>query len=160
MLTRKTQLSWFEAGSVIHQDQQLVDLIQQNHYTKALGYGDIDYFKQYINIVESGPVDFCIYIENCFQQPYNFNELIDRVNYIIKMHMNSNGLMYLSINRYLAQPGRYAKNLSKDYDCAILEFVSRHVNARVERYFACGDDGGTRFNWAHPLTRFYLRCST
>jgi hypothetical protein len=47
--------------------------------------------------------------------------------------------------------------LSTNYDCAIEEFISKNVNGKIEQYFACGNDGGNQFNWAHPLTRFYLR---
>ena len=71
--------------------------------------------------------------------------------------MNPNGLIYLALNKYLVLPKCYDRNLSEDYDVAIEEFITKQINATVEKYYACGLDNGNRFNWVHPLTRFYLR---
>lgn len=148
------QLSWFEPGHVIRQDQDLINTIVNGQYTHAVGYGDIDYFKNHINFVSSGPVNLCIYIAN---ETFDFVQLIEHVNYVIKTQLNSLGLIYLSLNKYLAIPKLYDSELDNDYDCAIEQFVRKNVNAQIEQYYPCGNDGGTQFNWAHPLTRFYLR---
>ena len=153
-LTREIQLSWFESGSVIRQDQDLINTIVDGQYTQAVGYGNIDYFKNHINFVNSGPVDFCIYIVN---KPFDFVQLIEHVNDVIKTQLNNNSLIYLSINKYLTIPKLYDSSLADDYDCAIEQFVAKNVNAQIERYHSCGNDGGNQFNWVHPLTRFYLR---
>lgn len=153
-LTREIQLSWFAPGHIIRQDQDLIDTIVNGQYTQAVGYGSIDYFRNHIKFIDSGPSDFCIYIEN---KIFDFSQLIKHVNYVIKTQLNNNGLVYLSLNKYLAIPKMYDSSLADDYDCAIEQFVTKNVNARVEKYYSCGNDGGNQFNWVHPLTRFYLR---
>lgn len=156
-LTRDLQLSWFESDSVIKQDQELIDTIARHKYVQALGYGDVSYFKKYINIVESGPENFCVYIVN---ELFDFDNLVNHLNQIISTQLNSNSLVYLSLNKYLAIPRCYDPGLSINYDRAIEEFISKNVNGIIEEYFACGNDNGNKFNWAHPLTRFYLRVNT
>lgn len=153
-LTREKQLSWLEPGHMIKQDHDLISTIIDCQYTHALGYGDIDYFKSYINFVSSGPADFCIYIVN---EPFDFIEVTTHVNHIIETDMNNNSLIYLSLNKYLAHPKQYDSTLADDYDCAIKQFITKNISAKVEQYHACENDGGQKFNWAHPLTRFYLR---
>jgi hypothetical protein len=66
-------------------------------------------------------------------------------------------LIYLAVNKYVAIPNQYDCNLSPDYDTAIEQFINTRVNAKIEQYQPCGFDAGNKFNWVHPLTRFYLR---
>ena len=120
--TRKKQLGFFDGTYVIKQDQDLIDLIEHNAYTRAVAIGDVGYF-----------------------------------NAIIQKNMNPGGLVYLSLNKYLAVPRCYDANLPKDYDQAIQEFFKNHINATIESYQPCMLDGGNRFNWVHPLTRFHFR---
>lgn len=152
--TRELQLSVFKENCRIQQDQELIDLIVANKYTQALGVGNISYFDEFIKFVNSGQVDFCIFMQ---QQEFNFNELVESLNNIIKHNMLPGSLIYLSLNKYVAIPDRYDCNLSSDYDTAIEQFISARVNANVEQYLPCGFDSGNKFNWVHPLTRFYLR---
>jgi len=152
--TRKKQLGFFDRSYVIKQDQELIDLIRLNTYKKALGVGDIGYFAQFIDFVDCGPVDFCMYIQ---LDPFDFDDLIDNINAIIKKDIVTNGLIYLSLNKYIALPRCYDASLPDDYDQAIKEFITTRVNATVEKYFSCGQDQGNMFNGVHPLTRFYLR---
>lgn len=151
-LTREIQLSWFEPGCRIKQDQELIDLIVTNGYTQAVAIGDVAYFADHISFVDS-VTNFGIYIVN---QPFNFIELVTELNLLINK-ITPGGLIYLSLNKYLAHPMQYDNTLSSDYDIAILEFIEKNVCAKIEKYFPCGTDGGNCFNWAHPLTRFYLR---
>lgn len=156
--SRKKQLGFFNGTYIIKQDQELIDLIAANNYTQALGVGAVGYFSNYITLVDHGKVDFCIYIQDG-KTPFDFNNLIDHVNTIVKENMNTNGSIYLSLNKYTVKPNHYSDNLPDDYDQAIKEFVSSRVNATVEKYYPCGLDGGNMFNWIHPLTRFHLRVS-
>lgn len=156
LTTRQIQLNFFDGQFVIKQDQELIDLINQHKYTTALGVGDVGYFKKYINLVDSGQTDFCIYIQ-VFK--FNFNDLVDHINYIAKKNLKPGALMYLSLNKYMAEPGRYDTSLPIDYDLAIKQFITQRVNLLVETYQPCGLDLGQKFNWVHPLTRFYLRKS-
>lgn len=153
--TRELQLSLFNGDCRIRQDQELIDVIVSNKYKKALGVGDVNYFKNFIEFVNCGLVDFCVYIQ---QEEFNFNDLVDSLNCIIENNMSPGSLIYLSINKYVAIPGKYnASNLSSDYDTAIEQFIRARVNAKIESYQPCGFDFGNEFNWVHPLTRFYLR---
>jgi hypothetical protein len=152
--SRELQLSLFDGNCRIRQDQDLIDVIISNKYTKALGVGDIDYFKNFVECVDRGVVNFCIYIQ---REEFNFNDLVTNLNYIIKNNMAPGALIYLSLNKYVATPGRYDCHVSADYDTAIEQFISTRVNAEIESYQPCGFDFGNKFNWVHPLTRFYLR---
>lgn len=152
--TRDLQLSFFDGLYVIKQDQELLDLIRTKNYRIALGIGAVGWLHQHIQLVNHGMVDLCIYILN---EPFDFDQAIEKINSIIEQNMNSNGLIYWSLNKYLAKPKVYAQDLPDDYDQAIEQFVCRNVHADIEQYHACGKDQGIKFNWVHPLTRFYLR---
>ena len=152
--TRELQLSLFDGNCRIRQDQDLIDAIVSNKYKKALGVGDVDYFTNFIEFVDRGVVDFCIYIQ---REEFDFDDLATNLNYIIKNNTAPGALIYLSVNKYAAIPSRHDCDLSADYDTAIEQFVSSRVNAKIESYYPCGFDFGNKFNWVHPLTRFYLR---
>lgn len=128
-------------------------MIQEHGFTQARGYGDIEYFAPFIEFVNDGPVDFCVIIKN---DAFDFTELCDNVNSIIDQHMNPNGLIYLSLNKYLVKPRCYSPELSDDYDLAIEQFVGKNIKATIRTYKPCGLDHGNMFNWIHPLTRFLL----
>lgn len=152
--SRDFQLSLFDPGCVIQQDQELIDVIVNGNYKQAIGYGDVDFFKNYITLVDQGPVDLGICILN---HSFSFDVVVDQINQLIQNHMAVNGLFYLSINKYLARPDHYDLALPADYDSAIQQFVTDRINYKIEKYLACGNDQGNKFNWVHPLTRFYIR---
>jgi hypothetical protein len=153
-LTREIQLGWFKPDCVISQDQELINFINLHNYHQALGYGDVEYFKSHIKLVDCGPVDLAICIVN---QSFDFVDLLQTVNEICRSHLNPKGIIYLSLNKYLAVPSKTNKHLSDDYDLAIEQYVSQNVDCAIEQYLPCNNDRGDQFNWAHPLTRFYLR---
>ena len=154
MLTwREQQLSWSTEPVVIHQDQELVNYIQSNCIQSAMVHGD-QFFSQYITKVEHGPVDFIIWIEN---KLFDFDRLIADINLQINTRLTKNGVLYLSINKFLCIPKQYNNMLSENYEDAILEYVSDNVNARIEKYLPDRNSTSDQFNWVHPLTRFYLR---
>jgi hypothetical protein len=151
-------LSWLVPGSRIRQDQELIDFIQQNEFEKcyAIGDGEVDYFKPWVHFVDQGPADLCICIQIA---SFDLDDLIDHINLVVQEQIVPDGQIYLALNRYQIRPKKYSTDLSEDFDTAIEQYVRRRISARVDRYIACGDDGGNRFNWIHPLTRFYLRKS-
>jgi hypothetical protein len=151
---RDGQLSLFEGQCRIQQDQDLIDIINRGNYKQALAIGAIDYFADFVEFVDSEPVDFCIYIQ---LQEFNFDDLVSNINGIIKNQMLPGSLIYLSLNKYVAQANCYDSTLSADYDTAIEQFITKNINATVEQYQPCGLDFGNKFNWIHPLTRFHLR---
>lgn len=151
---RQRQLSWMPPGAVIRQDQELIAYIQSHGYDRAIGYGPTDFLRPFINFVEQAPEEFVIYIET---GPYNFSQLIDSVNRVIDHKIKQDGRLYLSFNKYQAVPGNYDSDLAEDYDQAIVQYVSTRIAAKLEHYLPCGDDRGNKFNWVHPLTRFYFQ---
>jgi hypothetical protein len=153
-MTRELQLGFFHNDCCIKQDQELIDLIQQHKFVRAIAKGSVNYFNQFVEFVEDQPVDFCIFIIN---EPFDFDILCQEVNTVIQQHMNANGLIYLSVNKYLVDPRCYSDQLDEDYDQAIKQFVERRVNAAIKTYWPCGNDHGNKFNWLHPLTRFLLQ---
>lgn len=154
--TRNLQLGFFNNGCRIKQDQELIDLIKEHKFTKARGHGSVEYFNKFIEFVQDQTVDFCIFIIN---EPFDFDILCQEVNTVIQQHMNANGLIYLSVNKYLVNPRCYSEKLNEDYDQAIKQFVESRIKASIQTHWPCGIDHGNKFNWVHPLTRFLLRVS-
>jgi len=153
-IDRQRQLSWLKPGSVIRQDQDLIDFIRQNAFEKCYPVGNVDYFRPWIQFVDQGPVDFCICIQTA---AFDLADLIDHINCVIQQKISPGGHVYLAFNRYQITPKKYADGLSDDFDTAIDQYVRAKARAWVDRYIPCGEDGGNQFNWIHPLTRFYLR---
>lgn len=152
--TRAKQLSFFDGSYVIKQDQELLDYIRINQFTSALTIGSTQWLTNVINTVDQGPVSLCIWIQN---SQFKFNQLVQDLNAVIENHLHIGSVIYLAVNKYLADPDRYDHDLDQDYDIAIAQYIGRHVRAKIEQYRPCGLDRGDKFNWVHPLTRFYLR---
>jgi hypothetical protein len=151
---RDRQLSWLKPGSRIQQDQDLINFIEQNAFKKCYAIGEVDYFNSYVRFVEQGSVDFCICIQTA---NFDLDDLIDQINHVIMEHISPGGQIYLAFNRYQIKPKKYSSRLSEDFDTAIDQYVRSRIIAQVDKYIPCGNDGGNKFNWIHPLTRFYLR---
>lgn len=151
---REQQVNAFNQPISFKQDVELIEYIHLHNYTSALAQGDVDYFQNYINFVDHGPVEFCIYILN---EKFSWDDLASKINYIIEKDLVANGIIYLSINKFLAEPAKTAYGFNDDYDLAIGEYVKKHINASIENYYYKSDDCGQYFNFAHPTTRFYLR---
>jgi len=154
MSWRDQQINSFNQEVSFKQDIELIDYIRFHNYTSALAQGDVDYFQKYINFVAHGPVDFYIYIIN---ERFKWENLADNINLILEKDLVNNGVLYLSINKFLADPASVAYNLNDDYDLAIGEYIRKYTNADIENYYYEPNDNGQYFNFAHPLTRFYLR---
>lgn len=155
---REQQLAVFQGNCaepvVIQQDHDLVDFIINNQYTTALAYGDTEYFSRYVNLVKTGPVNFCIFIVN---EPFDFDEIVKKINTAIKYHIVNDGIIYLSINKFLAFPTRYSNDRNVEYDQLIYQYVNENINAEILSYSYVKNDKGSMFNFVHPLTRFYLK---
>jgi len=154
MSWREQQVNAFNQPISFKQDVELIDYIHTHNYTSALAHGDVDYFQNYINFVDHGPVEFCIFILN---KPFSWEDLANNINYIIEKDLIADGVAYLSINKFLAELPKTTYNLNDDYDLAIEDYVKKHINASIENYYYKSDDHGQYFNFAHPTTRFYLR---
>ena len=150
---RQQQLAWFEEPAVIKQDHDLLEKIKQVNPRAILFKGQADYFQKLLG-TKDGPYDFCVYIVN---QSFNFNSLINEINFIIDSDLENNSLLYLSINKYQAQADIYDVGLPEDYDVAIKQFMISNVHAELQDYHSGAGDDTKQFNWVHPLTRFYFK---
>lgn len=150
---REQQLSWFADPVTIQQDQDLIDYIKQNQIQHAMIHGD-EFFSQYVTAVNTGMVDFVIWIEN---QSFDFDHLIYNVNQMIAHNLRNNGVIYIAINKFLCQGRNYATGLPDDYNESILTYLKTNINATLEKHLFDHSHSGSSFNWVHPLTRFYFR---
>ena len=150
---REKQLSWFSEPVIIKQDQQLIDYIQRNHIQQAVIYGD-DFFSQYVNKVDHGPVDLVILIQN---EPFKFDRLVADINSNIAKNLSAGGTLYLAVNKFLCTEPQCGLDLPDNYDDAILDYMTSNVHAIVAQYFPDHHSIGSMFNWVHPLTRFYFK---
>jgi hypothetical protein len=150
---REQQLGWFAEPVTIKQDQQLIDYIHNNQITQAMIYGD-DFFSQYVNKVNHGPVDFIIWIQN---KPFEFHQLVDELNNNIAANLCDNGILYLAVNKFLCSKPQHGIDLPDNYDDAILKYLTDNVDAVVEKYLLDRNSIGSMFNWVHPLTQFYFK---
>ncbi len=150
---REQQISWFAEPVTISQDQQLIDYIHQNEIKQAIIHGD-NFFSQYVNPVDHGPVDLIIWIQN---QPFKFDKLVAEINHQIATNLCVNGTLYLAINKFLCTLPQDTIDLPDNYDDAILKYLTDNVDAVVEKYFLDRNSVGSMFNWAHPLTQFYFK---
>jgi hypothetical protein len=150
---REQQLSWFADPVAIQQDQDLIDYIKNNQIQRALIHGD-NFFSQYVTTVDTGMVDFVIWMEN---QSFDFDQLIYNLNQTIAHNLHNNGVIYIAINKFLCQGRSYATELPDDYNESILTYLKTNVNATLESHLFDHSHSGSCFNWVHPLTRFYFR---
>jgi hypothetical protein len=152
---RKIQLGAIDEPVIIQQDHDLIEYIRQNNITEAGGFGDIDYFREHVRFVDY-PTNFGIVIINASY--YQFGWLKKYVNNILENKIQSGGILYLAINKFLATNDTTNYGIAQsDYDLAIEEFIRSNINATVELYLYHPNDRGQNFNFIHPLTRFYLR---
>jgi hypothetical protein len=153
MSHRKLQLNAIKEPVIIQQDYDLVAYMRHNNITEAYGYGDIEYFSDYITFVEHA-TKFGIMIINT--SCYNFIWLKDTINDILQNKIQNDGVLYLAINKFLAYHVVQNSTNKDNYDLAIEEFIRINVNATIDSYQYEPNDCGQSFNFAHPLTRFYL----
>lgn len=149
MIWRDTQLKWYGGDSLL-QDQELCDFVSNNDICQIRYTGDSEYLESIIG-KKNNIGDMCIYLIN---SPFKFSEIVKIANQEIKK-LKPNGILYLSINKFLAK-SEPQNNVNSDYDSAIFNFVVDNVCYPLLKYHSGVIDGGQRFNWVHPLTRFYF----
>jgi len=152
---RDQQLVAFAEPVIFKQDHELLMFIKNSQYTQALGRGDVEYFQQTIKLVDKGPVDFCIYIQN---SSFDYYQLARDLNRIIDTELTRPATIYLAINKFYAIPIDYVYS-SDDYHESIRKFVFNEINADIINFQFEPLDKGSHFNFVHPLVRFYLKCN-
>ena len=154
---RDQQLAWLDEPVIIQQDKDLVDYIQHNNIKTAKIHGDDGYFSKYLTSVDNQLVDFIIWIENQHNQLFDFAQLVKRINHELQTTLKPNGVLYLSINKFLCKPGCYSTELSDNYEDAITQYLKINVHANMIQSLNDYQTVGNQFYWAHPLTRFYFK---
>lgn len=150
MTSRQIQLGSFSNPILIKQDHELICYLKDHSYQTVYGHGDIDYFRQFVNIVDHR-TDFGIYIVN---ETFEYRRLIDHVNWVIENRINHG--LYLAINKFFAVPTDEFRDLDADYDIAIGQLMRQKIDADIDSYQYQSNDRGQFFNFVHPLSRFYL----
>lgn len=150
---RILQLSAISEPVIIQQDYDLIEYIHKNKIIEAYGHGEVEYFCDYVTFV-GGPAKFGIMIVNEY---YQFSWLEHTVNQVLQDKIQTGGVLYLAVNKFLADSEIQNSITEADYDLAIKQFVELHINATIESYQYNTNDRGKSFNFIHPLTRFYLR---
>jgi hypothetical protein len=149
MTWRQIQLDSFKNPVMFQQDHELVEYMRTHGHTKIYAHGDVEYFGQFVELTDS-KCEFGIYIIN---QPFKFSTLIEHVNWILDHRVHSR--LYLAINKFFAVVDQLY-DVDSNYDTAIEQLINQQVNAQIESYQYRADDQGQYFNFAHPVTRFYL----
>jgi hypothetical protein len=141
--------NWFDAD-VTQQDYDLIQFVTNNNIKAVKYLGDCSFLKSVLKRNLPDP-KICVFLVN---QPFKFSELINTCNQEIK-NMLPNSFFYLAINKFLAIP-EPQENVTDDYDDAIHEYIKNNINCNIIKYYNGKDDYGQKFNWGHPLTRFYF----
>lgn len=153
---REQQLSWVDEPVIIQQDHDLVEYIQRNNISTAFVHGDHGFFAQYVTPIND-PAKLAIWIENQYDQLFDFDYLVDQINDVIQYNLCNNGVLYIALNKFLVCPRNYNKDLPDNYDDAITEYLKTHVNADMETALPSYDTKGDEFYWVHPLTRYWFK---
>ena len=143
------QLQWYH-GDMILQDHELLDFVTHNDIHKIKYIGDSKHLEDILG-KKSAAGDMCIYLVNSF---FDLEQVVETCNKEIKC-LPLNGIFYLSLNKFLLQPIPQ-QDINANYDSALYNFIIDRVQFPLLRYYSGAVDGGRRFNWVHPLTRFYF----
>jgi len=149
---REVQLKWYN-GTTIEQDYELELFVKENNISRIGYHGPNNYLEELLGSKQTDNLDLCVYYVN---QLFKFSEIVYDCNKIINEKLLPNGFLYLTVNKFLAEP-EYFENSTQDYDESIFIFLKEKINAPVIKYHSGKTDGGIRFNWVHPLTRVYFK---
>jgi hypothetical protein len=149
MTWKQTQLNWY-GGNTIQQDYDLQQFIFDNNITNIDYFGDCDQLQLHA-VRKKKHCQISIYIVN---RPEKISNIVNKCNQIINQ-LKPKDFVYLSINKFLIQhePGL---SFVEDYDESIFNYVSVTATLPVLKYYSGKNDSGKKFNWVHPLTRFYF----
>ena len=145
----KQQLKWY-GGDIVLQDQELLNFVEYHNITKIRYVGDS---KQLELIVgkNSDQGEMCIYL---VRSPFKLDHVVEICNKELK-RLGAGGILYLALNKFLLEPCSQ-ESVNPNYEAAIYDFVVSNIHYPMIRYHSGIIDGGQRFNWIHPVTRFYF----
>lgn len=150
MTSDKDQLNWY-AGDLYYQDYLLQEFIIQNKIERICYLGDCNYIKTIINSQNNLNPQLCIFIVNSL---FKFSEVVYTCNKNLE-NLGNGSWLYLSVNKFLAE-SEPQEGIVEDYDDAIYNFIANRIKFKIVKYYSGKTDQGRKFNWVHPLTRFYF----
>jgi len=143
------QLTWYN-GDMVLQDYDLYNFVCDNNINAIQYLGDTSHVESVVG--NKQPVgNLCVYIVN---SPFYFSQVVAVCNQQIKK-LKTNKFLYVALNKFLAQPEPQLET-ADNYDVSIFNFMTHHIEATLLQYHSGYLDHGQRFNWIHPLTRFYF----
>ena len=146
---RKQQLKWY-GGDIVLQDQELLNFVEYHNIQKIRYVGDSKHLELIVG-KKSDQGEMCIYL---IKSPFELSHVVEVCNKELA-RLAPGGILYLALNKFLLEPCSQ-EAVNPNYEAAIYDFVVSHINYPVIRYHSGIIDGGQRFNWIHPLTRFYF----
>lgn len=149
MIVEANLLAWY-GMDMTEQDYNLLQFVTKNKIEAIKYLGDCLSVKAIIKKESNNP-QLCVFLVN---QSFKFSELVNICNNEIK-RMQPGSFFYLAINKFHAIPEPHLQ-LPDDYDDAIYEYIKNKINYPLIDYHSGKDDYGQKFNWGHPLTRFYF----
>ena len=153
MTAKPKSLDWRQQQQLFSLEK--VEFIQDyrilNFFDKlpVLGLGDIEYFKNTINIVgNKEKYNQCLTIINKKISDLELVSLLKTLKNIEKI--------CISINKFLIYTTSNNKNIIDDYDQALLLLIKEiFKNRDIEHHFVKGLKGDS-FNFASPTTQFFI----
>lgn len=146
---RKQQLKWYD-GDIVLQDQEILDFVEYHNIQKIRYVGDSKHLELIVG-KKSEQGEMCVYL---LKSSFNLDHVVAVCNEELE-RLGPGGILYLALNKFLLEPCAQP-TANPNYDPAIYDFVVTHINYPLIRYHSGIIDGGKRFNWIHPLTRFYF----
>ena len=127
------------------QDQRILDFFDNS---PILGMGDVEYFKNKLNISNKEQYTQCLTIINAKTSDIELFSIFDCLKNISKV--------CLSINKFLIWTPKNNEKVAEDYDQALFNLIqSIFKNKKIKHYFVKGLKG-RHFNFASPTTQFFI----
>jgi len=142
---RQQQLNFATEKVIFAQDQRILDFFDES---PVLGIGDVEYFKNKINICVKKKYKQCLAIIN---QKISNVELVN-----LFQSLKNVDKICLSINKFLIYTESNYLCIIEDYDLALLELVKENFKDRNIKHYFIKNLKGDSFNFASPTTQFFI----
>jgi len=141
---------WY-GGNIFEQDYLLKVFVEQKQISRILYLEDDGHVQSIIGHQVETDAQMCVYVVN---RTFQFSSIIKICNETLSK-LGKGSWLYLSINKFLAIPEPQLE-IPEQYDDAIYSYITSGVKYKLQDYITGKNDYGNRFNWVHPLTRFYF----
>lgn len=146
---RRVQLKWYN-GDIVVQDKEILDFVA-NHNIEGIRYiGDSKHLELLVG-KKSDVGNMCIYL---IKSAFDIDHVISTANQALAQ-LPQGGILYMALNKFLLEP-TVKTTTNANYESALYEYITNNIQYPVLRYHSGEIDSGQRFNWIHPLTRFYF----